>query len=345
MHPLAERVLQGDVRAAARVMRLVDDRAEGYVQILKDLFPHVGKAWIVGVTGVPGAGKSTLVDRLIESARKSGKKVGVVAVDPTSPFSGGSILGDRIRMQRHFLDDRVFIRSLATRGAMGGLSRSCGDVVRVMDAFGCDVVFVETVGVGQDELEVTRTAHTTIVVVPPGGGDEIQAAKAGILEIADVFVVNKADREGADAQVRHLESMIMLGKEIAAGRAQQPTGHGHVASSAESLHVDRMGMSDASIAVTEWTPPVLKTVAARNEGIDALVAGMEEHRAFLATPAGEKRRRMQARDQLLALFEDVLADAALSTVRARFDELEPAVARGELDPYTACEQLVAHFRR
>jgi LAO/AO transport system kinase len=341
-------VLQGDVRAAARVMRLVDDRGRDYVQILKELFPHTGKASVVGVTGVPGAGKSTLVDRLIEHARKAGHKVGVVAVDPTSPFSGGSILGDRIRMQRHFLDDRVFIRSLATRGAMGGLSRSCGDVVRVMDAFGCDVVFVETVGVGQDELEVTRTAHTTVVVVPPGGGDEIQAAKAGILEIADVFVVNKADREGADAQVRHLESMIALGKEIAAGRARQPTahGHGHVSrSSVESLDVDHSRVGDASVPASEWTPPVLKTVAARNEGIDALAEAVDRHRAFLASPAGARRRRMQSRDQLLALFKDVLADAALSAVRPSFDALEPAVERGEVDPYTACERLLAEFRR
>ena len=355
MHPLAERVIQGDLRAAARVMRLVDDRIEGHVEILKDLFPHVGKAWVIGVTGTPGAGKSTLVDRMIEVFRRPttldgvarpGRKIGVVAVDPTSPFSGGSLLGDRIRMQRHFLDESVFIRSLATRGAMGGLSRSCGDVVRVMDAYGCEVILVETVGVGQDELEVTRTAQTTVVVVPPGGGDEVQASKAGILEIADVFVVNKADREGADAQVRHLESMIALGREIAAGRARQPKGHGHVArSSAESMGVDRMSLADTSAAPIAWTPPILKTVATRNEGVEALVGALEEHHAFVASTAGASRRQMQAHDRLVALFRELLADVAMAAVRDRLTALEPAVTRGELDPYSACEQLIEAFRR
>src|SRR4051794_14179307 len=167
MHPLAEKVLQGDVRAAARACRLVDDAVTGHVELLKDLFPHTGRAWIVGLTGNPGAGKSTLVDRLLELLRQAGKRVAVVAIDPTSPFSGGAILGDRIRMQRHFEDPGVFIRSLATRGALGGLSKSARDIVRVLDAWGADVVLVETVGVGQDELEVTRAAHTTVVVVAP----------------------------------------------------------------------------------------------------------------------------------------------------------------------------------
>jgi LAO/AO transport system kinase len=345
MHPLAQRVLDGDLRAAARVMRLVDDRVAGHVDILKDLFPHVGKAYVVGVTGTPGAGKSTLVDRLIESARKRGQKVGVVAVDPTSPFTGGSILGDRIRMQRHFLDDGVFIRSLATRGAMGGLSRSCSDVVRVLDAYGCDVIFVETVGVGQDELEITRTAHTTLVVVPPGGGDEVQASKAGILEIADVFVVNKADREGADAQVRHLESMIALGREIAAGKAATPIGHGHVKSSVESLPVDELRLGDASVTIGEWTPPIFKTVAAKNQGVAELVEGIDRHKAFLATPAGKIRRARLAEDQLVTLFRDVLMDAAIAELGGELHALSGEIAKGAVDPYTACEQLLAEFRK
>ncbi|HPB97160.1 MAG TPA: methylmalonyl Co-A mutase-associated GTPase MeaB [Polyangiaceae bacterium] len=212
MNPTAKRVLERDVRGVARACRLVDDRVDGYIEMLKDLYPHTGKAWVVGVTGNPGAGKSTLTDRLVAYWRGEGKRVGVVAVDPTSPFSGGAILGDRIRMQRHFEDPDVFIRSLATRGALGGLSHSAMDTVRILDAWGADVVLVETVGVGQDELEITRAAHSTLVVMAPGLGDGIQAIKAGILEIADVFAVNKADRDGADATVRDLELMVALGK-------------------------------------------------------------------------------------------------------------------------------------
>ncbi|HTN83279.1 MAG TPA: methylmalonyl Co-A mutase-associated GTPase MeaB, partial [Sorangium sp.] len=208
MHPLAEKVLARDMRATARACRLVDDRVGDHAAILKDLFPHTGRAWVLGVTGNPGAGKSTLTDRLIGVFRKQGRRVAVVAVDPTSPFTGGAILGDRIRMQAHFGDPDVFIRSLATRGALGGLSRSAADIARVLDAWGADVVLVETVGVGQDELEITRMAHTTLVVAAPGMGDEVQAIKAGILECADVFAVNKADRDGADAAVRDLELMI-----------------------------------------------------------------------------------------------------------------------------------------
>ncbi|MGZ3421238.1 MAG: methylmalonyl Co-A mutase-associated GTPase MeaB [Polyangiales bacterium] len=330
MHPLAQRVLDGDLRAAARVMRLIDDRAEGHVEILKDLWPHVGKAMLVGITGTPGAGKSTLCDRLIELFRKEGKKVGVVAVDPTSPFSGGAILGDRIRMQRHFTDDQVFIRSVATRGALGGLSRSATDVARVLDAFGCDVVLIETVGVGQDELDVTRTAHTTCVVVPPGGGDDVQANKAGILEVADVFVVNKADREGADAQVRHLESMIQLGKEISRARPKAHVVHGDVLDRGES------GIE----ADGSWSPPVLKTVAAKNQGIAELAAAIEQHRLWLATDAGKERRARQDRDQMLALFRDTLIEAALTTLGP---EIEAAM-KTATDPYSATESLVARFR-
>lgn len=340
MHPLAQRVLGGDLRAAARAMRLVDERAEGHVELLKDLSGHVGRAYVVGITGTPGAGKSTLVDRLVSAYRAEGKKVGVVAVDPTSPFSGGSILGDRIRMQRHFLDEGVFIRSVATRGAMGGLSRSAGDVTRILDAYGCDVVLLETVGVGQDELEVTRHAHTTLVVVPPGGGDDVQANKAGILEIADVFVVNKADREGADAQVRHLESMLALGREIRAGHAAagvRAAGH-TAASTSHTLGHDLAGDDD------EWTPPILKTIAARNEGIEPLVQAIEKHRVFLGTSVGQRRRARQERDRLLGMFRDTLVEAALTTLGPSVDEELGQVLSGDRDPYTACERLLARFR-
>ena len=339
MHPVAERVLQGEIRAAARAMRLVDERAEGHVALLKDLSGHLGRAYLIGVTGTPGAGKSTLVDRLITRFRAENQKVGVVAVDPSSPFSGGSILGDRIRMQRHFLDDGVFIRSVATRGALGGLSRSAADVTRILDAFGCDIVLLETVGVGQDELEVTRHAHTTVVVVPPGGGDDIQANKAGILEIADVFVVNKADREGADAQVRHLESMIALGREIRAGHQAARVGPGHGAAAISHT----MG-HELSATEEEWVPPILKTIAARNEGIDALVTETARHRAWLETPHGRVRRARQQREQLLSMFRDTLVEAALGALGARVDEEAAAVLAGAHDPYTACERLLADFR-
>src|SRR5215207_1729045 len=230
MAGLAERITGGEVRAVARGMRDVDDRVPGYLDLLKEIFPHTGKAFVVGVTGNPGAGKSTLTDRLIEALRKADKRVGVLCVDPSSPYTGGAILGDRIRMTRHASDPGVFIRSVATRGHLGGLSRSARDMVRVLDAAGFDAVLVETVGVGQDELEITRTAHTTLVVTAPGLGDEVQAIKAGLLETADVFAVNKADRDGADGAMRDLELMIALGSEalVAAGKKRGHIVHGGV---------------------------------------------------------------------------------------------------------------------
>jgi LAO/AO transport system kinase len=337
MHDLVARVLAHDPRAAARLMRLADDRTGDYLAMLKELQPHVGRAHLIGVTGTPGAGKSTLVDRMIASYRADGKRVGVVAVDPTSPFSGGAILGDRIRMQRHFLDDGVFIRSVATRGAMGGLSRSANDVVRVLDAYGCDVVLIETVGVGQDELEITRTAHTTLVVTPPGGGDDVQASKAGILEIADIFVVNKADREGADAQLRHLESMISLGREIARGLAHKgPAGHGAIAGHAAQVQ-------RAIETEPEWTPPVLKTIAAKNEGVAELIAAIARHRAFVASDAGRARRAQRTHDQLGHLLRDRLIDRLQSTLRADIDRAAIDIDAGRLDPYTACDALIDAF--
>src|SRR5215471_12715447 len=231
---LAASVIAGDTRSIARALRNVDDRVPGYLELLKQLFPKTGKAWVVGITGNPGAGKSTLTDRLIEALRKSKKRVGVLCVDPSSPYTGGAILGDRIRMTRHANDPDVFIRSVATRGHLGGLSRSARDMVRVLDAAGSEVILVETVGVGQDELEITQTAHSTLVVMAPGMGDEVQALKAGILETADVFAVNKADREGADATVRDLELMIALGNE--AIRALSKT-RGHATHGAAEGHV------------------------------------------------------------------------------------------------------------
>ncbi|MEZ4225747.1 MAG: methylmalonyl Co-A mutase-associated GTPase MeaB [Polyangiaceae bacterium] len=331
MSEVGERVLAGDVRAVARACRAVDDRLPGYQELLSELYPNTGRAWLIGITGNPGAGKSTLTDRLITRLRGEGKRVAVVAVDPTSPFSGGAILGDRIRMQRHFEDDQVFIRSLATRGALGGLSRSAADVTRVLDAWGADVVLIETVGVGQDELEVTRLAHSTLVVASPGLGDDIQAIKAGILEIADVFCVNKADREGADATVRDLEVMLALGGEIFTKAAVASPGHtaASVAPRAERK------------AGGPWVPPVLQCIASKDRGVDEVLAALVSHRAWLSdTPEGQARARDRARQALIAFMRDALAVRIVHALREELDDLVKRVEARELDPYAACELLL-----
>jgi LAO/AO transport system kinase len=337
MHDLSKRVLEKEPRAAARALRLIDDRTPPFSDILKDLFPHTGKAYVVGVTGNPGAGKSTLVDRVIEVYRKQGKTVAVIAVDPTSPFSGGAILGDRIRMQRHAEDPGVFIRSVATRGHLGGLSRSARDMVRVLDAYGADVVLVETVGVGQDELEITRTAHTTLVVMAPGMGDEVQAIKAGILECADVFAVNKADREGVDSTVRDLELMIALGSEamVAMGKRRAHAVHG----SAAGLG-DRAGGSGDG-----WTPPIVRCVSTRGEGVASLVEGLEGHKVWLeGSEAGRARRRARLAEEVRDGLREALVEAAVHTLGPRIEEAVRKVDAREVDPYTATEELVLAFR-
>jgi LAO/AO transport system kinase len=309
---LAARVLDGDVRAAARLMRLIDDAQPAAEQELRALFPHTGRAQIVGITGNPGAGKSTLVDRLIAHLRKQGRSVGVLAVDPTSPFTGGAILGDRIRMQDHALDAGVFIRSLATRGQLGGLSRATSDCVRVLDAMGKDVVLIETVGVGQDEVEVCRLAHSTVVVVVPGLGDDIQAIKAGILEVADLFAVNKADREGADRTVRDLRSMLELSHAMLG--AGDPAG---------------------------WEIPIVKTVASRDQGTAELWQAIERHHAFLrAGPGLLQREAQRARNELVELLRERLLREALQRLAGeggRLDDLAQRIARRELDPYGVAE--------
>ncbi len=341
MSQLAERIVQGDARAAARAMRDVDDRVPGYLELLKEIFPSTGRATVVGITGNPGAGKSTLTDRLIEAYRKEDKKVGVICVDPTSPYSGGAILGDRIRMTRHASDPRVFIRSVATRGHLGGLSRSARDMVRVLDAYGCDVVLVETVGVGQDELEITRTAHSTLVVMAPGLGDEVQAIKAGILETADVFAVNKADRDGADGTMRDLELMIALGSEalVAAGRQKGHVVHGGV-------KVDVVPTAeDAGAGGELWTPPILKCVATRGEGIAELVAALGRHKAWLeGTQTGRARRLLRLAEEVREALRETLIEAATSALSAQIDAAVRDVEARALDPYTATERLLEQFR-
>ena len=302
-------ILAGDVRAAARLMRDLDDRQPGALEVLKALFLHTGKAYIIGITGNPGAGKSTVVDAMIEHYRRSGERVGVVCVDPSSPFSGGAILGDRIRMQRHALDPGVFIRSLATRGQLGGLSRSTFEMAHVLDAMGYEKILIETVGVGQDEVDVMRVAHTTVVVTVPGLGDDIQAIKAGLLEVADVLVVNKADRDGADRTERDLMQML----DLRAG--------------------DRRDVE------------VVRTVAIRGlaegSGINALVRAIEAHRSRAWTgSAGAQRAGARAAAQIRDLVRGMLADRVEQAL-ALHGEIAHAVVEHQQDPWTIAEQLVA----
>ncbi len=334
---LAEQVVAGEVRAASRLMRRIDDGDPAAVPDLQALFPRTGRAYVVGITGSPGAGKSTLTDRLVAKLRAAGQRIGVLAVDPTSPFSGGAILGDRIRMQAHASDREVFIRSLATRGSLGGLSRATGDCIRVMDAMGKDVVIVETVGVGQDEIDIAQMAHTTLVVTVPGMGDDIQAIKAGILEVADVFVVNKSDLDGADRTVRELRQMLELRHALRAPPLDHDAHHRRVRARAEGRPVQ------VAPGPREWEPPILKVIASRDQGLDQVVTAIDQHRHFLEeTGQRAERERGRARMQFLALLRDRLLQsglAALEREKGRLDEVIQSIARREADPYALADQL------
>jgi len=305
---LVVRVLAGDRLALARLMTLVENRAPELPDVMSRLYAHTGRAHVVGITGPPGAGKSTLADALIARLRAAGRRVGVVAVDPSSPFSGGAVLGDRIRMQAHFLDPGVFIRSLATRGSHGGLPRAARDVVRLLDAFGSDVVLVETVGVGQTELDVMRVADSIVVVLVPEAGDAVQVMKAGLLEIADVFVVNKADRDGALRMVSELEQMLHL-------RPPAP-----------------------------WTIPVLPTEAVRGIGVDAVIEALERHRGFVSSDA-ERAGRAAARraaDTIDIVDEEVRRrlEAGLVADANGLGALLESVRQGAVDPYSAALRIL-----
>jgi LAO/AO transport system kinase len=340
---IAGRVLAGDVRSAAKLMRDLDDRLPQAEAALRELFPRTGRAYVVGLTGAPGAGKSSLTDRLIGHYRKAGKTVGVIAVDPTSPFTGGAILGDRIRMQDHALDEGVFIRSLATRGHLGGLSRSTSELVQVMDAMGKDVVLVETVGVGQDEIEVASLAHTVVVVAVPGLGDDVQAIKAGVLEIADVFAVNKADREGADRTVRDLQGMLELRRTVMARPVDHDPHHRPVGAPAHRAP----GAPAAKAAPVEWEPTIVRTVAVTGEGIDALVSAVDAHRAHLEA-TGEKHTRevARARAAFVTVLRERLLAGALARLEAEMGRLDAVAARiadRTADPYALADELAVRL--
>jgi len=310
---LVARTRSGDSRAVARLISLVENDSPLLQEVAAALGPHAGHAQVVGLTGAPGVGKSTSTSALVTALRADGKRIGVLAVDPSSPFSGGALLGDRVRMQEHATDDGVFIRSMASRGQLGGLSAAVPQALRVLDAAGCDIVLVETVGVGQAEVEIASVADTTVLVLAPGMGDGIQAAKAGIIEIADVFVVNKADRDGADQVARDLRYMQSLG-----GRHS---------------------------AAGSWRPPIVKTVASRAEGIDDLVVALDKHRSWMdAHGELSARRRARAASEIEAI--------AVGEVRQRFTQVHGSAAldaaaervvAGETDPYTAAGELIARL--
>jgi LAO/AO transport system kinase len=305
MKDLASAIVSGDARAIARGISLVENVSDDAASLVREIFPKSGGAFLVGVTGAPGAGKSTLVDGLIARWRKAGRTVGVIAVDPTSPFTGGAVLGDRVRMQAHAQDTGVFIRSMATRGHLGGLARATADAAVVLDAAGKNVVTIETVGVGQDEIEIARTADVTLVVLVPGMGDEVQVMKAGVMEIADIFVVNKADREGSDRIVSEIESLLGL-------HAYEPA---------------------------DWRPPVVATEATTGRGLDELMDMIERFRAKAGLV--ESRRRLRASNQLRSVVADRLMDEVDSRLSGiEMEALVDRIAARTIDPYSAASAIL-----
>lgn len=312
MKELLDRAISGDPIAIARVITLVENGEEYGIRLLQDLYPLTGKAHYIGVTGAPGVGKSTLIDKLIWHLRSRGEKVGVVAVDPSSPFTGGAFLGDRLRMQRHATDPGVFIRSMGSRGALGGLARATADVVKVLDACGFNFVIVETVGAGQNEVDIVKTADTVILVIVPGMGDEVQIIKAGIMEIGDIFVVNKSDKDGAQRLAKELEAWIEFGYE----------GSG-------------------------WIPPVVMTIAEDGTGVDRLVSEIDRHRAYL-NDSGELKRRREKRvmeeinvalgESIKRRIRDVLEDEVMQRYVSE-------VLEGRRDPYSVVEEILGKLTK
>jgi LAO/AO transport system kinase len=307
---LADRIVAGDARAVARAISLIEDEEAAGADLVRAIFAHTGRAYLVGVTGPPGAGKSTLVDRLTTELRQSSMAVGIIAVDPTSPFTGGAVLGDRLRMQSHAADEGVFIRSMATRGHLGGLARATGDAALVLDASGKGIVIIETVGVGQDEVEIVRTADVSIVTLVPGAGDVVQALKAGIMEIADVFVVNKSDREGADRLVSAIESNL-------------------------SLH---------EYGPQQWRPPIVKTVATTGEGVPELldaIRGFREHSEAQRSARRRVRSETRVREVVAERLVHYLEKRVLTA--GEWDAAIDRVIAREIDPYSAADDLIRNI--
>jgi LAO/AO transport system kinase len=309
---VTEGILRGEKLAIARAISAVEDARPDSIELLKEIFPHTGKALIVGITGAPGAGKSTLVDKLAAHYRASGETVGIIAVDPSSPFTGGAILGDRIRMQSMATDPGIFIRSMAARGHLGGLARATVDAVAILDAAGYDKLIIETVGVGQDEIDIVKTATVTVVVLVPGMGDDIQAIKAGIMEIGDVFAINKADREGVLRTERELESLLSI--------SERPDG---------------------------WTPPIVKTVATEDKGIDALSHAIASYVEFIGSKRQplENRRAIAAEHRIVELLRDRLLRVALekSVSQAELRAMAESVADRRRDPYSVVDEIMTRL--
>lgn len=309
---LSQKILNGDLTAAARLMTDIDDEIDSAIKELKELYPKTGKAWIIGITGSSGVGKSTLVNKMVEAFRSGSKTVGIIAVDPTSPFSGGAILGDRVRMQSHSTDEGVFIRSLATRGHLGGISRSTHDIIKVMDAMGKDSIFVETVGVGQDEVDIVNAADTTIVVLVPGLGDSIQAMKAGVLEIGDIFVINKCEREGADRLEQELSFMLQTGD-------------------------NRSG---------DWTIPIYRTEAIKGVGINKLILGIHRHQEMLNRKGlRQQREKERVKIEFLEILRSSLMNKLLQKLspNGNLDRMLETIAKRERDPYTVVEEIIQNI--
>ena len=301
-------LLNGSKLAISRAITAVENEYDNAVEIMQKIYPHTGRAYVIGITGPPGAGKSTLTDKLTKEYRSRGKTVGIIAVDPSSPFSGGAILGDRIRMNELTMDEGVFIRSMATRGSLGGMSRKTAEAVKVLDAAGKDIIIIETVGVGQSEVDIVKAADTTLVVLVPGLGDDIQAIKAGILEIGDVFAINKADREGV-----------------------------------ERLHIEIEMMLDLDQNETEWRPKITRTIASQNQGVVELVDSIEEHAAYMVkTGLIQKRRFERTRNEILAMLDEAIKVYLKKKVAgSRFEALTEEVNQRKNDPYSAVKAILA----